>query len=171
MINIRYENYPVWIVIISNLVSLAIYVIGAFIILKIGIIWLVLYLLYILLLEIRLLRKSCIYCCYYGKVCAFGKGKISRLFFKQGDSKLFSQIQITWKDIIPDFLVSIIPLIIGIILLIISFDLPLLFLMILLVILTSFGNGIVRGRLACKYCKQLDLGCPAAQLFSKNKKS
>jgi hypothetical protein len=28
----------------------------------------------------------------------------------------------------------------------------------------------VRGQLACKYCKQRELGCPAEQLFSKTKR-
>ncbi|MFC1501086.1 hypothetical protein ACFL58_01385 [Elusimicrobiota bacterium] len=171
MDNKRHENYPAWIVIISNFVSLAIYAIGAFIIYKLGLIWLALYLLYILFLEIRLLRKSCIYCYYYGKICAFGKGKISSLLFRRGNAQQFSEIKITWKDILPDFLVSIIPLIIGIILLIINFDLLLLFLLVLLLILSSFGNAKVRGSLACKYCKQRDLGCPAAQLFNKNQEN
>jgi hypothetical protein len=169
MANIRYKNYPARIVIISNLVSLGIYAVGAFVILKLGIIWLAFYLLYIVFLEIRLLGKSCVNCSYYGKVCAFGKGKISSLFFKQGDPKLFCQRQITWKDIIPDFLASIIPLIAGIILLIISFDPMLLYLLIILVLLTSFGNSIVRSKLACKHCRQAD-NCPALRLFSKDKK-
>jgi hypothetical protein len=27
----------------------------------------------------------------------------------------------------------------------------------------------VRGQLACRYCKQREIGCPAAQLFNKQK--
>jgi hypothetical protein len=68
---------------------------------------------------------------------------------------------------IPDLLVTLVPLIIGIILLIIKFDFILLFAAILLVVLTTSGNGFIRGSLTCKYCKQREIGCPAEKLFSK----
>jgi len=165
-----YEKFPCWIMLISNFVSIAIYLIGAFIISKIGLIWLGLYLLYILGLEIRLMGRSCVNCYYYGKHCAFGKGKLSSLFFKKGNPNNFIKDKITWKDILPDFLVSIIPLIVGIILLMLNFDWLLLILIVLLAILTSAGNGFVRSSLACKYCKQGEIGCPAEQLFNKKKK-
>ena len=165
-----FENYPCSIMLISNLVSFAIYLIGAYIIYQIGLVWLVLYLLYIIWLEIRVMRKSCVNCYYYGKCCAFGKGKISSWLFKKGNPHQFIERKITWKNIIPGFLVSIIPFIAGIILLILNFNWLILILLVLLVILTSAGNGFVRSSLACKYCKQRELGCPAERLFNKNKK-
>ena len=165
-----YKNYPCWIIIISNLVSIAIYFIGAYIIYQVGIIWLLIYLVYILSLEIRLMRKSCVNCYYYGKYCAFGKGKICSLFFKRGNSNKFIQKNITWKEILPDFMISIIPIIVGIVLLILNFNWLILLLIIFLVILSSVGNGFVRGNLACKFCKQREIGCPAEQLFNKKGK-
>ena len=162
-----YEKYPLWIVLISNLVSLAIYVLGAIVMYEVGWVWLVLYLIYILWLEVRLLKKSCVYCYYYGKTCAFGKGKICRLFFKQGDPQEFVKAKITWRDIIPDFLVSIVPILVAIALLIIDFNWLILALLIALIFLTSAGNGFIRGSLACRYCKQREIGCPATELFSK----
>ena len=108
-----YENYPYWIIIISNLLQLLIYTIGVIIIKPLGIIWLLIYLAYIVFLEIRLLRKSCINCYYYGKRCAFGKGKLCSLFFKKGNIENFAtNDNMTWKNLIPDMLVSIIPVII-----------------------------------------------------------
>jgi hypothetical protein len=157
-------------VFISNLVSVLIYAAGATIIFQLGWIWLALYLLYILGLEIRLMKKSCVNCYYYGKFCAFGKGKLSALFFKKGDPKAFLKNKITWKNIIPDFLVSIIPLAVGIVLLITNFSWLVLGLIILLAFLTSAGNSYVRGSLACKFCKQREIGCPAERLFNKNKR-
>jgi len=165
----KYENYPFWIIMVFNFVSTAIYVIGAYIMYRVGIIWLVIYLLYIIFLETRILSISCVRCYYYGKSCAFGRGKISCLFFKKGESQKFSQRQITWKAIIPDFLVSIIPAVIGIVLLIRDFNWLILLLIVILFLLSSAGNGFIRGSLACKHCKQQDLGCPAAQLFYKNR--
>ncbi len=154
---------------ISNFVSVLIYVIGAYLIYQFGIIWLIIYLLYILVLEIRLMKRHCVDCYYYGKCCAFGKGKISSLFFKKGNPKRFIKNKITWKDILPDFLVSIIPIVAGIVLLIMKLSWQILILIILLTILMSAGNGFVRGSLACKFCKQREFGCPAEQLFNKNK--
>jgi hypothetical protein len=165
-----FENYPCRTLIISNLISIGIYLIGAFILYQLGLGWLLIYLLYVLWLELRLLKTSCTGCYYYGKYCAWGKGKISSLFFKKGTSKKFIDGKITWKDIIPDFLVTLIPLIVGIALLIIKFDWLMLIILVVLVLLTTAGNGFVRGTLACKFCKQREIGCPAEQMFNKNKK-
>ena len=164
-----FENYPFSIVLFSNLVSIAIYLIGAFVISKIGIIWLSLYLFFIISFEFRLIKWHCINCSYYGKVCAFGKGKISSIFFKKGNLKNFCKKQITWKDIIPDFMISLIPAIVGIIILVKDFDLIFLSLVIILLLLAFAGNGMVRSQLACKYCKQREIGCPAQKLFEKKK--
>lgn len=165
-----FKNYPYWIVIISNLAPIIIYLIGAYFIYQVGIVWLLLYLLYVLVLEIRLLKKSCVNCYYYGKFCAFGKGKISSLFFKKGDPQKFTSNKITWKNILSDLLVSVIPLVIGIVLLILDFSWLILSLIVLLIILASAGSGFIRSSLACKFCKQRELGCPAEQLLDKNKK-
>jgi hypothetical protein len=165
-----YENYPHCIVAISIFLQLAIFIIGAYIIHKLGLIWLVLYLIYILILEFRLLKNHCTDCYYYGKKCAFGRGKLCSLLFKKGNPKSFSKIKVSWKSLFLDFLVSLIPIVVGIILLIIKFNLTLLILVILLFLLSSIGNAIIRGSLACKYCKQRKIGCPAEKLFNKKNK-
>jgi hypothetical protein len=164
-----YENYPFSFVIGTNVLQLAIYIIGAYLVFLLGLIWLILYLIYIAILEIRLLKISCIHCYYYDKLCVFGKGKLCSIFFKKGYPEKFIEKQISWIDIIPDFLVSIIPLIIGIALLIINFNWLVLLLVVLLLLLAFPLNGFIRGSLACKYCKQRELGCPAEQLFNKRK--
>ncbi|MFC1951998.1 hypothetical protein ACFLYI_03020 [Chloroflexota bacterium] len=166
---IYYENYPLWIVVLTNIVSFTIYGTGAFVIYKIGWIWPILYIPYIAWLELRLLKRSCVNCNYYGKVCAFGKGKLSSLFFKKGDTNRFKQDKITWKDMIPDIMVSLIPIVAGVILLVIDFNWLILSIVLLLLLLSSLGNGLIRGSLACKYCKQREIGCPAEQLFSRDK--
>jgi len=165
-----FEDYPCWIIVVSNLLSFSIYGLGAYVIYRVGPIWLLFYLLYIVGLEVRLMRGSCVNCHYYGRFCAFGKGKISSLFFKKGNPRAFLKDKITWKDILPDFLASIIPILAGIALLMLKFDWLILSSIVLLAILTSAGNGFVRGSLACKYCKQREIGCPAEQLFNKGKK-
>lgn len=164
-----YENYPHCIIFVSNLFSLTLYLIGAFIIFQIGLICLAIYLLYILWLETNVMRKSCVNCFYYGKYCAFGKGKLAALFFKRGNPENFIKRQITWKTMIPDALVALVPLVVGVVLLIKNFSWFILILMILLAALTTAGNGFIRGSLACKFCKQKELGCPAEKLFNKKK--
>jgi hypothetical protein len=167
---IGYDNYPYRFIIISNLLQYIIYIIGAYIIFLIGIVWLIPYFIYIVILEIRLLKKSCINCYYYGKLCAFGKGKVSSLFFKKGNPKKFIEYQINWIDIIPDLLVFLIPMVLGIYLVLTKFNFIILILVVLLFCLGFVGNGIIRGSIACKYCKQRELGCPAEKLFNKSKK-
>ncbi len=163
------ENYPPWIVLVSNLVSFSIYLIGAFIIHSIGTIWLAPYLLYILFLEIRLLKRSCVNCYYYGKYCAFGQGKLCSLFFKRGTKKL-ANVRVTWKDVIPDFMVTVVPMAAAAWLLMTGFSWLFLALLAALFLLGFAGTGMVRGKLACRYCRQRELGCPAEKLFGKKRK-
>jgi hypothetical protein len=162
-----FENYPIWIVILSNLVSFTIYGLGFIIVVRLGLIVSILYLIYVLIFEYRLIRFHCINCYYWGKTCGFGKGRISSMFFKKGDISKFCIKEMSWKNMIPDLLVTLIPLSIGIFLLIAKFDFMLLFAIGLLIILTSFGNGFIRGQMTCSYCKQREIGCPAEKLFNK----
>ena len=164
-----FENYPVWIVILSNIFSLSIYVIGTYVLLGFGLLVAALYLLYCIWTEYRLLSTSCVNCYYYGKFCCFGQGKLCSLFFKKGNAKNFNKREITAKDILPDFLVSIFPIIGAIIILIMNFSWNILLSLLILIILTSAGNAFIRGSFACKYCKQRELGCPAEKFFGKKK--
>jgi hypothetical protein len=163
-----YENYPFWMVLVSNLNAILIYLIGAYIIYQTGLIWMTLYIIYILIFEFKLIKGHCVDCFYYGKTCAFGKGKIACLFFKKGNPKRFCK-KLGWKDIIPEFMISLIPIIVGVILLIIKFNWIMSILIIVLLFLTFAGNALVRRNIACKYCKQRKLGCPAEQLFDGKK--
>ena len=160
------ENYPIWMVFVSNLLSLLVYGIGAYILSRFGIVWATAYLIFILIFELRLIGRHCTDCYYFGKTCAFGKGRLSALFFKKGSPEKFIAMKISWKDIIPDFLLFIIPVLAGILLIIQGFTWTILILVIALLLLGFLGNTLVRGQLACRYCKQRDIGCPAAQLFN-----
>jgi hypothetical protein len=162
-----YDNFPLHIVILSNSVSLLIYLSGIIITYSLSWIAAILYLFFILALEYRLLSKHCINCYYWGKICGFGKGRLSSMLFKRGNPSKFCENSLTWKDMIPDLLVFLIPLLISIVIMIMKFNLLLLFVTIILIALITFGNGFIRGNLTCKFCKQREIGCPAEQLFSK----
>jgi hypothetical protein len=164
-----YENYPLRTVILSNLVSLIIYLLGFIIIYKALWVFAFIYLSYIFVLELRLIKNHCTGCYYWGKTCGFAKGRISALFFKKGDISNFCNNKFSWKDMIPDLIVTLIPLITGIALLIIKFEPFILLALILLIALTTSGNQYIRGRLTCKFCRQRELGCPAEKLFKNGK--
>ena len=165
-----YENFPAWIALLVTAVTLSIYAIGAYILAGFGVLFSSIYLLYCFLIELNVLRRSCVDCYYYGRTCGLGRGKLCALFFKKGEPQRFAEKEISWSAILPDFMVSIIPLVGGIILLIIDFTWLLVVLLALLFILAFGGNAVVRGSFACKYCKQREIGCPAEQLFSKDQK-
>jgi hypothetical protein len=164
-----FENYPLITVLISSLVTLATFTAGAFIMFRAGWIWGTLFIIYVLYLEFMLLRTGCRDCYYYGKTCAFGQGRLACLVVKRGNPANFGKRQMTWKSMIPDILVTVIPVITGIVLMIINFNWVLLILVALMVLLGSAGNGYVRGNLACKYCKQREYGCPTEKLFNRTR--
>ncbi len=162
-----YENYPTWIPVLSNFVSFLIYGSGFIITLRLGWIAAVFFLGLILAFEYRLISQHCINCYYWGKTCGFAKGRLSALFFKRGDPAKFCNKEMSWKDMIPDLLIPLIPFILGIVLIVIKFDFILLSAVILIIGSTTIGNGFIRGKLTCRYCKQRESGCPAEKLFNK----
>jgi len=160
-----YEEYPLRITGAACLLSLAIYSIGVAIMWRLSGLAAVFYALYVAWFEARLLSAHCVDCYYYGKRCAFGRGKLSSMLFKRGEPQRFAAKEMVWKDLAPDMLLSFVPLIVGIILLLRGSDLALLTGVVSLAFLISAGNAFVRGSLACKYCKQRESGCPAEKLF------
>ena len=161
----RYESYPTRIVVLSNLFSLSIYAIGAYVLWMIARLASALYLVYCSVLEIRVLRRSCPDCYYYGKACCFGRGRLCSLLFKRGEPRKFIERQVSWLNILPDFMVTIIPVLGGIVLLVDEFSWIIVALILILLALGFAGSAFIRGSYACKYCKQRDLGCPALSLF------
>ncbi|MFC1511668.1 hypothetical protein ACFL5H_00540 [Candidatus Latescibacterota bacterium] len=150
-------------------VSVSLYALGVYIISGLGLFAIILYLIYCVSVEISILRRSCIHCTYYGNLCGLGRGKLCALLFRRGNPQWFGERQVSWKDILPDLIMPLIPLAGGIFLLTRQFDWAVACAMVLVILVTIFGNAAVRGSLACKYCKQRELGCPAERLFRKER--
>ena len=165
--NKTYENFPIGIPIFVLVFSYIMYFIGASIIAGFGLIFAFLYLFYCFGVEMLIILRSCKDCYYYGKICGLGKGWVAPWFCEQGNPEKFAKRNISFIDLIPDFLVVFIPLVAGIVLLILNFSFVTLALMIILVIFFFVGNALIRGSIVCKYCKQKEIGCPAQELFSK----
>ncbi|MFX1296976.1 MAG: hypothetical protein ACFFD2_19245 [Promethearchaeota archaeon] len=160
-----YDKYPIRIPILSLSLTISIYSIGTYILAGFGILWAIIYVIYCLLIEIWILKGSCVNCYYYKKTCGLGRGKLCAKLFKKGDPRKFIEAEISWKIILPDFLTLIVPGIGASILLIFNFNLLLLIMLIILILLFFFGNAMIRGKLTCNHCRQRELGCPAAKLF------
>lgn len=167
MANGTYENFPPWMVASTLLVQLAVYALGGFIILRLGAVFLAIYLAFILVLEYRLVRHHCVDCYYYGRTCCFGRGRLCAALFRKGDPEAFMKREIRWTDILPDFLVSLVPLVLGVILLVFRFDAILLAVMVALAVLAFPAQGFIRGAWSCRFCRQRELGCPAEKLFAR----
>jgi len=168
MKNEVYNQFPLHLVLLCVVVNILIYLIGAYLIAPLGKIFVVLYLLYCLGMEIRVSIMSCRDCYYYGKLCAFGRGKICSLLFRKGSPERFKKKKISWINLVPDFLVSLIPLAIGVFCLVQSFSWLRLSFILVLVMIAFPVTGFLRGSISCKFCKQKEIGCPAIQLFAKN---
>ncbi len=161
-----YENFPIWIPLIAISVSIAVYILGTIILIGFGIIIAVLYLIYCFGVEILVILRSCKHCYYYNRVCGLGKGKIASLITRKDDPKKFTEREVKFTDLIPDFLVAIFPLVGGIILSIIDFSIIRIGFIITLLIFSFGGTAVIRGSFACKYCRQREIGCPAEKFFS-----
>jgi hypothetical protein len=165
-----YESYPAWIVLVTTLVSVLVYAIGVYILSQIWIGFGALFVIYLIILEISFWREGCVSCYYYGKRCAFGRGKLAPLLFKRGDPKRFCEKEIHGKDLIPQILVLVFTVAGGVFLLYNSFSWLILGLVVIPPIVWVFGNPIIYGKLACVHCKQGKICCPASEFFSGKRK-
>jgi hypothetical protein len=169
MKNGAYDQFPMPLALFCVLGNLLIYIVGALLLAPLGKSFVALYILYCLGLEIRVLRISCRDCFYYGKLCAFGRGKMCSVLFKKGSPEKFMKKKISWSCLLPDFLASLIPLSIGGFFLAQHFSWLNLFLVVFLIFIAFPVTGFIRSSIACKHCKQKDLGCPSIIFFSGNK--
>jgi hypothetical protein len=165
-----YECYPWWTVLLTNIVSLSVYAAGAYLLYLIWP-WLALiFIVFMIYLETSIYREGCVNCYYYGRVCAFGRGKIAKVFLKKGNAKKFCEKEVGFKDFIPYSIANFIPLIAGIYLLILDFRWWILAIALWPLIVLFFGNPILFGELACKNCRQAEICCPVCQFFMKREK-
>lgn len=161
------ENYPCSTVLLFTFVNLSIYFCAAYLLYLAWPILVIPFVLYLLYLEVSVYQKSCVHCYYYGKVCAFGRGKLAPKFLKKGDPQKFCEKTVSFKDFIPSSLPTIIPLIAGIYLLTQSFSWFILLLTLWPPAIMFLGNPLIYGKVACRRCKQAELCCPTSEFFLK----
>jgi hypothetical protein len=154
-----YEDFPAPMVAISVLVTVSIYALGALILTGLGPVVAAVYLLYCAYFEVQVMRHSFVNCCYYGEICKLERGNISAYLFPQGNPEMFARMNFTWTTLILDILIILLPLLGWFILLVRSFSWTVAAGMVLLTALSLGGSAFVRRQIACKYCKQREIGC------------
>jgi hypothetical protein len=107
------------------------------------------------------LRKLvCTNCYYYGKWCGMGWGKLAALFFKRGSIDNFSRSIGIKLAPLTYGLLSLIPLVLGIIAAIREFTIPRVSVLVLLFLVSFYSGAVSRGK-ACRNCKMRTI-CPGA---------
>jgi hypothetical protein len=159
-----HDSYPARVVVLANGLSLGIYALGSVVVARLGWVALAAYLAYVVGLEVRQVATGCVHCAYYGRACFSGKGLVASWLFQRGDPSRFAR-KVSWWSLVPDMLVVLMPLGVGLVLTIRHFEWGLPALMVALLALAFPGNGYIRGRHACCHCRQRELGCPAEELF------
>ena len=162
-----FERYPAWMVTLSVLHSVSIYALGAYLMAELGTLALAIYVVFLVWVELGILRKSCVSCFYYGKLCGLGRGALAAWLFKPGQPRRFAERKVTWHDVVPDLAAALVPLTIGLVFSITRFSWPRLTALVALALLWFVGTALVRGQIACAHCAQKALGCPAQKLFER----
>ena len=162
-----YEHYPMSTVVIFNLVTVINYLIGIYLLARVGLVWGVLFFLYVIAMEFMVYREGCVNCYYYGKRCMSGRGVIAKKLFRKGNPKVFEEKKVTWKNLLPQVMLTVFPLIGGGYLLWQGFEWLILVLMTIPILMWFVGNPLIYGKLACLHCRQGRKCCPANDFFGK----
>ncbi len=167
-----YENYPLFSVLIDNLVAYSSAVVGMCLLYLINPWFALVLFCYVLYIEWTIFKDGCVHCYYYGKVCHSGKGKLAPLMFKKGDPKVFCEKSVSFKDFFPQMLGSVVPIVAGIYLLVTAgFNWLILGLTLWPIVSWFVGNPIIFGQLACPHCRQAEICCPVYKMFAPKDKS
>lgn len=165
-----FEKYPLWTVLVANFAIFSVYGAALYLVYAVRPIFALPFIIYVVYLEASVYVEGCANCCYYGKMCAFGRGKLAGIFVRKGDPKKFTEKTVSFKDFLPSSMVTVIPLIAGAWLLLQGFSWLVIGLMAWPLVVTFLGNPVVYGKMACPNCRQAALGCPVCRFFMEKEK-
>lgn len=142
---------PLWLVLLDNIPTLAMYILGTIIISKFSMMFAISYVLYSLLSIIWFWAKICPYCNYHGTSgCPCGYGKLSALFFKKVNSNNFRKV--FKRNIIAVYPSWFIPPVFGFYLLISSYSTGFLMLNISFALVGFVLIPLISKKIGCKDC-------------------
>lgn len=154
------RSMPIWIVLLDNIPTLALYILGAALLLPFGKIWAILLFMYSLMSIVLFWKRICPYCHHYGtKACPCGYGVISSLFFKSKPTINDDFRKIFKRNIIIVFPSWFVPFIAGIYLLIGDFNISRLWLFIVFCVTGFILIPLISKLVGCKNCSVKDK-CP-----------
>ena len=120
--NELYESFPLSQVITNSILNVSTFILGTALLLNINT-WLgFIYLAFCIGSLLWIMKVRCSNCYYYGKICGLGRGKLCAVIFRKGNPEAFTEREISWKDLLPDFMVLLFPLICGIIVIVRDFS-------------------------------------------------
>ncbi len=151
---------PIWVVLLDNIPTLALYILGAALLLPFGKIWAIALFMYSLLSIVLFWKRICPYCHHYGtKACPCGYGAISPLFFKSKEATSDDFRRIFKRNIIIVFPSWFVPLIAGGYLLISDFNISGLWMFIIFCVIGFIFIPLISKSVGCKNCSIKD-ECP-----------
>ena len=162
-----FEGYPLSTVISFWAISLLGYAAGFILLYMAWPPFALLFLAYLIGLELVAYRQGCASCYYYGKRCFSARGLVAGSMFGRQDPGRFCEKQVDWKSLLPQILLMVIPIGAGIYLLTGGFSWAIIVLMLIPPVLWFAGNPTIYGRLGCPHCKQGRICCPANDFFGK----
>ncbi|MFC2097844.1 hypothetical protein ACFLSI_05870 [Bacteroidota bacterium] len=146
-----FKTVPLWLVLLDNIPTLSMYVLGTLIISKSSILFAILYVLYSLLSIVWFWAKICPHCNYHGTSgCPCGYGKISGLLFKKRNSTAFRKI--FKRNIIAVYPSWFIPPVFGIYLLLCSYSTGYMVLNVSFALVAFVLIPLISKKVGCKDC-------------------
>ncbi|MFX0099794.1 MAG: hypothetical protein ACFFCS_09435 [Candidatus Hodarchaeota archaeon] len=163
------ESFPVLTIVIGNIITISSVVLGTAVIYFLDFVFSMVYVGLYVLLIILSVRFRCSYCYYCGKRCPSGMGKLVKRKYQSVYNKEFNN-SINYGIVgIFSFAMIMLPIVVGIISLIVSYELIRIAILIFYGIVAFVPNMFLKGD-RCKKCKQGVLGCPATRKGQEKKK-
>jgi hypothetical protein len=154
------RSIPTWVVLLDNIPTLILYILGAALLLPFGKIWAILLFMYSLLSVVLFWKRICPYCHHYGtKACPCGYGAISSLFFKPKIASSNDFRRVFKRNIVMVFPSWFVPLIAGGYLLLREFNTSRLWLFIIFCVIGFIFIPLISKLVGCKNCTIKD-ECP-----------
>jgi hypothetical protein len=154
------RSIPIWIVLLDNIPTLALYILGAALLLPFGTIWAILLFAYSLLSIVLFWKRICPYCHHYGtNACPCGYGAVATLFFKSRHTNSSDFRKAFKRNILLVFPSWFVPFIAGGYLLLYEFKISRLWLFTAFCVIGFIFIPLISKLVGCKNCGIKD-ECP-----------
>jgi hypothetical protein len=154
------RSIPPWIILLDNIPTLTLYILGAVLLLPFGKMWAILQFVYSLMSVVLFWKRICPYCHHFGtKSCPCGYGAISPLFFKPKSTTSNDFRKIFKRNIIIVFPSWFVPFFAGGYLLLHEFTFSRLWLFLVFCVIGFILIPLISKLVGCKNCTIKD-ECP-----------